>query len=107
MAMEGEVLSSVMGEGQNTSQRTKLGLALGNREGQVLGGKKVVIPKDASGRRRVHRSGGVLYRLADIGDDPTGFGIEGSNPEDERPTGLPIATSNGRLLPTGEWLSPR
>ena len=55
------------------SQRTKLGLALGNREGQVWSGKKIVIPKDESGRRRVHRMGGVLYHLIDIGDDPTGF----------------------------------
>ena len=31
------------------SQRTKLGLALGNREGQVWGAKKIVIPKDELG----------------------------------------------------------
>jgi hypothetical protein len=103
LAMEGEVLSGVMGEGQSTSQRTKLGLALGNREGQVLGGKKLVIPKDASGRSRVHRRGGVLHRLVDIGDDPTGFAIEPFNHRNVQPTELPVATSNGRLLPTGEW----
>jgi hypothetical protein len=54
--MEHELLNSVMGEGQCMSQRTKLGLALGNREGQVWGGKKIVIPKDELGRRRTHRN---------------------------------------------------
>src|SRR4029079_14269545 len=49
LAIEGEVLSSVMGEGKDMSQRTKLGLALGNREGQVWGAKKIVIPKDQFG----------------------------------------------------------
>ena len=83
------------------SQRTKLGLALGNREGQVWGGKKIVIPKDESGRRRVHRKGGVLYHLIDIGDDPTGLVGTRSNVEDEQPT--PSPSMNGRLLQTGEW----
>ncbi len=72
LAIENDLLSGVMGEGSDMSQRTKLGLALGNREGQVWDGKKIVIPKDEAGRRRVHRTGGVLYRLVDIGDDPTG-----------------------------------
>jgi len=66
------VLSGVMGDGGDMSQKTRLGLALGNREGQVWGGKKIVIPKDESGRRRMHRKGSVLYHLIDIGDDPTG-----------------------------------
>ena len=72
LAMENDLLNGVMGDGRDMSQRTKLGLALGNREGQVWGGKKIVIPKDESGRRRVHRKGSVLYHLIDIGDDPTG-----------------------------------
>ena len=72
LAMENDLLNGVMGDGRDMSQRTKLGLALGNREGQVWDGKKIVIPKDESGRRRVHRLGGVLYHLIDIGDDPTG-----------------------------------
>jgi hypothetical protein len=76
LAMENELLHGVMGEGRDTSQRTKLGLALGNREGQVWSGKKIVIPKDESGRRRVHRMGGVLYHLIDIGDDPTGLHVQ-------------------------------
>ena len=70
--MENDLLNSVMGDGRNMSQRTKLGLALGNREGQVWSGKKVVIPKDESGRRRIHRKGNVLYHLIEIGEDPTG-----------------------------------
>ena len=82
------------------SQRTKLGLALGNREGQVWGAKKIVIPKDESGRRRVHRMGGVLYHLIDIGADPTGPVV--TLFEIEQPT--PSPSLNGRLLDTGEWL---
>ena len=35
-------------------------------------GKKIVIPKDDSGHRRIHRKGSMLYNLIDIGDDPTG-----------------------------------
>ena len=70
--MENDLLNGIMGDGRDMSQRTKLGLALGNREGQVWSGKKIVIPKDESGRRRVHRKGSVFYHLIDIGDDPTG-----------------------------------
>jgi hypothetical protein len=103
LATENEMLSRVMGEGRDTSQRTKLGLALGNREGQVLGGRKIVIPKDEVGRRRVHRLGGVLYRLTDIGDDPTGFRVEVSDHDNVRP----IDGSNGRLSPAWEWLIPQ
>jgi hypothetical protein len=94
LATENELLSSVMGEGRDTSQRTKLALALGNREGQVWGGKKIVIPKDESGRRRVHRMGGVLYRLVNIGVDPTGIVGTQPNIADVQP---PF------LLDTGEW----
>jgi hypothetical protein len=101
LAMENELLSSVMGEGKDTSQRTKLGLALGNREGQVWGGKKIVTPKDESGRRRVHRSGGVLYRLIDIGDDPTGFVGAQVSAEDVHPT--PFSSINAQQLPTSAW----
>jgi len=102
LAIENELLSSVMGEGRDTSQRTKLGLALGNREGQVWGRKKIVIPKDEVGRRRVHRLGGVLYHLRDIGDDPTGFGGAQPSAEEVQPT---LSTSvNWRLPHTGEWL---
>ena len=72
LAMENDLLNGVMGDGSEMSQRTKLGLALGNREGQVWGGKKIVIPKDESGHRRIHRKGSMLYTLIDIGDDPTG-----------------------------------
>ncbi len=101
LAAEGEVLSGVMGDGQGVSQRTKLGLALGNREGQVWNGKKIVIPKDESGRRRVHRMGGVLYHLIDIGADPTGPVVTRFDVEVEQPT--PFPALNGRLLDTGEW----
>ena len=83
------------------SQRTKLGLALGNREGQVWNGKKIVIPKDESGRRRVHRMGGVLYHLIDIGSDPTGPVVTRFDVEVEQPN--PFPALNGRLLDTGEW----
>lgn len=60
LAMENDLLNGIMGDGRDMSQRTKLGLALGNREGQVWSGKKIVIPKDESGRRRVHRKGSVF-----------------------------------------------
>ena len=82
------------------SQRTKLGLALGNREGQVWGGKKIVIPKDESGRRRTHRKGSVLYQLIDIGDDPTGF-VGTLLDADVQPH---MSWNERLLLPTGEWL---
>ena len=101
LAMEGEVLSGVMGEGKDMSQRTKLGLALGNREGQVWSGKKIVIPKDELGRRRVHRMGGVLYHLMDIGDDPTGLVGTRSDVEVPPPTSCP--SINGQRLQFGEW----
>ncbi len=117
LAMEGDGLSGVMGDGRDMSQRTKLGLALGNREGQVWGGKKIVIPKDESGRRRVHRLGGVLYHLIDIGDDPTGprpsTRTEGtqSDVEAEQPTPLPnkpvppvFPSQNGQRYLVGEWV---
>ena len=78
---------------------TKLGLALGNREGQVWSGKKIVIPKDESGRRRVHRLGGVLYHLIDIGDDPTGLVGTRSDVEAEQPT----SSVNGRRVLVGDW----
>jgi len=94
LAIENELLNSVMGDGRDTSQRTKLGLALGNREGQVWGGKKIVIPKDESGRRRVHRMGGVLYCLINIGDDPTGCVGTQSNAED---------VQQSPRLELGEW----
>jgi hypothetical protein len=86
LAIEYDLLHGVMGDGRDMSQRTKLGLALGNREGQVWGGKKIVIPKDGSGRRRIHRLEGVLYRLMDIGGDPTtstpSTGAQGSSPDE-------------------------
>jgi hypothetical protein len=100
LAMEGAVLSGVMGEGKEMSQRTKLALALGNREGQVWGGKKIVIPKDESGRRRTHRKGSVLYQLIDIGDDPTGF-VGTFLDADVQPH---LSWNERLLLPTGEWL---
>jgi hypothetical protein len=101
LAMGHDLLSGVMGEGRDTSQRTKLGLALGNREGQVWTGRKIVIPKDESGRRRVHRLGGVLYRLIDIGDDPTGLVGTGTNVGSGRPT--PSPSRNGRRVLVGDW----
>jgi hypothetical protein len=100
LATENELLSGVMGEGREMSQRTKLGLALGNREGQVWGGKKIVIPKDESGRRRTHRKGSVLYQLIDIGDDPTGF-VGTLLDADVQPH---MSWNERLLLPTGEWL---
>src|SRR5271157_3867645 len=93
------------------SQRTKLGLAFGNREGQVWSGKKIVIPKDESGRRRVHRLGGVLYHLIDIGDDPTGLvGTQSDVEAEQRTSSLdttapPVSPSlNGRRLLVGDWV---
>jgi hypothetical protein len=96
LAMEHDLLSGVMGEGRDTSQRTKLGLALENRTG-----KKIVIPKDESGRRRVHRLGGVRYHLGDIGDDPTGYVGTRTNVGTEQPT--PSPSRNGRRLLVGDW----
>jgi len=117
LTMEGDVLSGVMGDGKDMSQRTKLGLALGNREGQVWGGKKIVIPKDESGRRRVHRLGGVLYHLIDIGDDSTGPGPSTrtesmqSDVEAEQQTPNPNETvppvspsMNGQRFRIGDWV---
>ncbi len=95
------MLSSVMGEGKDMSQRTKLGLALGNREGQVWGAKKIVIPKDELGRRRTHRKGSVLYQLIDIGNDSTGFIGTVSNAEDLEPIASP--SMDWRRLEIGEW----
>jgi len=113
LAMEGDVLSGVMGDGRDMSQRTKLGLALGNREGQVWSGKKIVIPKDESGRRRVHRKGSVLYHLIDIGEDPTGprplTQIESpqSDVEVEQrtpPPNNPVPSMNGQRYRIGDWV---
>jgi hypothetical protein len=117
LTMEGDVLTGVMGDGRDMSQRTKLGLALGNREGQVWGGKKIVIPRDESGRRRVHRLGGVLYHLIDIGDDSTGPGASTrtespqSDAETEQQTPNPDTTippvtpsMNGQRFRIGDWV---
>jgi len=113
LAMEGDVLSGVMGDGRDMSQRTKLGLALGNREGQVWSGKKIVIPKDESGRRRVHRKGSVLHHLIDIGEDPTGprplTQIESpqSDVEVEQrtpPPNNPVPSMNGQRYRIGDWV---
>jgi len=117
LAMEGDVLSGVMGDGRDMSQRTKLGLALGNREGQVWGGKKIVIPKDESGRRRVHRLGGVLYHLIDIGEDPTGprpltqiespqsdVEVEQRTPPPNNPVPPVSPSMNGQRFRIGDWV---
>jgi hypothetical protein len=107
LAIEHDLLNNVMGDGRDTSQRTKLGLALGNREGQVWSGKKIVIPKDESGRRRVHRLGGVLYRLVDIGADLTGFAGTHSDVEAEQRTSSPDSSDpspNGRWMRVDDWI---
>jgi hypothetical protein len=113
LTMENDLLNGVMGDGSEMSQRTKLGLALGNREGQVWSGKKIVIPKDESGRRRFHRKGSVLYHLTDIGDDPTGPGsptqIEDteSDAEAEETTPPPknrASLKNKQRYLVGEWV---
>jgi len=106
-------LNGIMGDGREMSQRTKLGLALGNREGQVWSGKKIVIPKDESGRRRIHRKGSVLYHLIDIGDDPTGprpstrTAVTQSDVEAEDRTPLPnntVPSMNGQRYRIGDWV---
>ena len=45
--------------------------------------------------------GGVLYRLIDIGDDPTGFVGTQPNAEDVHPT--PFPSINAQQLPTSAW----
>jgi hypothetical protein len=113
LATENERLSCVMGEGRDISQRTKLGLALGNREGHVWGGKKIVIPKDEFGRRKFHRKGSVLYHLTDIGDDPTGSrsltqitSAESDVEAEERTSVLKnhFPSKNGKRYLVGEWV---